>query len=173
MKRTSQFIIALLLLGTGLLYSEVKIGYVNMEKIIAEYQPLQEVDKQLQREFERLQQERDNLVVRIDSLQNAFEKQSLMMSESRKEEKAGEIQALMMTVQEFETKHFAYPEGTIYKIQKDLEDPIRKQIKEVVDMVAANENFDLVFQEPGALLYADPKWDMTDDVLYELRREGE
>ncbi len=173
MKKTSQFIIGFILLGASLLFSEVKIGYVNMEKIIAEYQPLQEVDRQLQQEFDRLQKERDNLVVRFDSLQTAFEKQSLMMGESRKEEKAGEIQTLMMTIQEFEAKHFAYPDGTIYKIQKDLEEPIRKQIKEIVDMVAAKENFDLVFQEPGALLYADPKWDMTDDVLYELRREGE
>ena len=80
MKKTSQFIIGFILLGASLLFSEVKIGYVNMEKIIAEYQPLQEVDRQLQQEFDRLQKERDNLVVRFAGIYGPGRKRILRIA---------------------------------------------------------------------------------------------
>ena len=43
------------------------------------------------------------------------------------------------------------------------------EVKKAVDKVAINEGFDYIIDASVGLLYFKPKYDMTDDVLYELR----
>ena len=44
------------------------------------------------------------------------------------------------------------------------------QIKKAVDNVAISNGFDFIFDGSVSLLYGKPTFDVTDDVLHELRK---
>ena len=159
-----------LFLGS-LIFAETKIGYVDWVRIMDEYQPAQEASRQLEQEYQKLQQEYSQMEAKLDSLLRQYEMQKLMYSSEYQDEKETEINKLQVAMQEFQVKQLG-PDGDIYKTQRDLEEPIMKKIVAAIEKVAREMNFDFVLKEPGgSLVYADPKWEVTNDVLYELRHE--
>ena len=51
-----------------------------------------------------------------------------------------------------------------------MEFDILTKVKRAVDKVAAVQEFDYIIDGSVALLYGNPKHDLTDDVLAELRK---
>ena len=56
------------------------------------------------------------------------------------------------------------------KKQAQMEYEILGKVKEAVDKVAIDGGFDYIIDASVGLLYFKPKFDMTDDVLHELRK---
>ena len=50
-----------------------------------------------------------------------------------------------------------------------MEYEILGKVREAVRKVATKEGFDYIIDSNMGLLYVNPKFDRTDDVLYELR----
>jgi len=171
LKKQILFLTTILL--SVVLFAETKIGYVDWIRIMDEYQPAREATRLLEQEYQKLEQEYYQMGAKLDSLLQQYEMQKLMYSEEFRAQKESEIQSLQIAIQEFQAKKLG-PDGEIYKTQRELEEPIMKEITAAIEKVAKDMNFDFVLKEPGgSLVYADPKWDVTDDVLYELRHSGE
>jgi Skp family chaperone for outer membrane proteins len=62
------------------------------------------------------------------------------------------------------------PEGELYRRQAQLEFDILSKVKRAVDKVAATKNIDFILDGSTSLLYGNPTHDLTDDVLFELRK---
>jgi Skp family chaperone for outer membrane proteins len=62
------------------------------------------------------------------------------------------------------------PEGELYRRQAQLEFDILSKVKRAVDKVAAAKSIDFIIDGSVALLYGNPTYDLTDDVLFELRK---
>lgn len=105
----------------------------------------------------------------LDSLKNAFETQRLMSSPEWRREKEQEIASMERNLQVFQAEKVG-PDGVLYQKQAQMEFEILTKVKRSVDKVAAAKEYDYIIDGSVSLLYGNPSFDLTDDVLYELRK---
>ena len=67
--------------------SEVKIGYVDSNEIMKNLEEVRQAQIDLEKEGRKLEAEGMKLVSKLDSLQQDYERQRLLMSEVRRKEK--------------------------------------------------------------------------------------
>ncbi len=149
--------------------SQIKIGYVQSERIRTEYEDFRDAEDQLQMDFRKVQFEYQIMVAKLDSLTQDFETQRLMSSPEWRRDKESQISKLQQDIQLFQQQKVG-PEGELYKKQAQLEYDILARVKQAVDKVAIDKGYDYVLDGSVSLLYAKPTHDITDDVLHELRK---
>ena len=163
-------IFAFVLVIVGSLSAQIKIGYVDSQRILNEFDEAREAQAKLDMEAKKLQDEYQRLLAKLDSLNKEYERQRLIMSETRRKEKEEEIMELQRQIQDFQVNKLG-PNGEIYQKQAELVGPVLEKIKKVIQKIGEEENYDYIFDTvAGNILYADPAHDLTDKVLYELKR---
>ena len=65
------------------------------------------------------------------------------------------------------------PNGELTRKQAQLEFELVEKFKAAVNAVAISKGFDLIIDGSQASLYTKPTIDLTDDVLYELRKTNQ
>ena len=168
MQITKYLILLMLLLSFSA--AEIKIGYVDSNEIMSKFEEVRQVQVDLEKEQRRLENEFNNLVGQLDSLQQDYERQRLLMSEMRRQEKENEIINMKKSAEEFQLKKFG-PEGEIYRKQNELLKPVLKKIDDAIQKVGDEQGYDFILDAmTGALLYALDSHNLTEDVMDELSK---
>ncbi len=168
MQITKYFILLMLLLSFSV--AEIKIGYVDSNEIMSNFEEVRQVQVDLEKEQRRLESEFNSLVAQLDSLQQDYERQRLLMSETRRQEKENEIINMKKSAEEFQLKKFG-PEGEIYRKQNELLKPVLKKIDDAIQKVGNEQGYDFILDTmSGALLYALDSHNLTEDVMDELSK---
>lgn len=162
------FLTAFLLLPMFLI-GQNKIGYIASERVRAEFEEFQEAETQLQLDYRKVQEEYQIMLVELDSLKQAYETQRLMSSPEWRKEKETEIGTKEQRLQQFQAQKVG-PEGELYRKQSQMEYELLSKVKTAVDNVAISKGYDFIFDGSVSLLYGKPTHDLTDDVLFELRK---
>jgi Skp family chaperone for outer membrane proteins len=152
-----------------LLIGQNKIGYIASERVRAEFNEFQEAEAQLQLDYRKVQEEYQVMLVDLDSLKQAYETQRLMSSPEWRKEKEKEIVTKEQRLQQFQAQKVG-PEGELYRKQSQMEYELLSKVKVAVDNVAISKGYDFIFDGSVSLLYGKPTHDLTDDVLFELRK---
>ena len=86
-----------------------------------------------------------------------------------KTKRENEIVAKEKQVKEKQKKYFG-KDGDLFKKRQELVKPIQDEIFNAIKEIAMNENLAVIFDTAGSLnmLYVDPKYDKSDDVLEKL-----
>ena len=172
MKRTS-FIILLLAFVGSLFSNDLKIGYIDSQKILSELEEVRAVQIELEKKQREWENEMEVLIGRRDSLFQAYELQKVLMSAERRVEKEKEIQLMEQRVQQFNMEKFGPNGGEIYRIQNQLFAPVQAKIQEAIDKVAIAEGYDFVLDaQSGGFVFAEDKYNLTHAVLDELRKSA-
>ena len=168
MQITKYLILLMLLLSFSA--AEIKIGYVDSNEIMSKFEEVRQVQVDLEKEQRRLESEFNSLVTQLDSLQQDYERQRLLMSETRRQEKENEIFNMKKSAEEFQLKKFG-PEGEIYRKQNELLKPVLKKIDVAIQKVGDEQGYDFILDAmSGALLYALDSHNLTEDVMDELSK---
>jgi Skp family chaperone for outer membrane proteins len=162
------FLVASLMLPM-FLFGQLKIGYIASDRIRTEFEEFQEAELQLQIEFRKVQEEYQVMLVELDSLKQAYETQRLMSSPEWRKEKEVEISTKEQRLQQYQAQKVG-PEGELYRKQSQMEYELLSKVKTAVDNVAISKGYDFIFDGSVSLLYGKPTHDLTDDVLFELRK---
>jgi Skp family chaperone for outer membrane proteins len=169
LKRESIAFLSILLLLPMLAFGQNKIGYIASERVRAEFEEFQEAEAQLQLDFRKVQEEYQVMLVGLDSLKQAYEAQRLMSSPDWRTSKENEIASKEQQLQQFQAQKVG-PEGELYRKQAQMEYELLSKVKTAVDNVAISKGYDFIFDGSVSLLYGKPTHDLTDDVLFELRK---
>ena len=169
LKQVKIAFLAISLLLPMLLFGQVKIGYIASERVRTEFEEFKEAELQLQLEFRKVQEEYQVMLVDLDSLKQAFETQRLMSSPEWRKEKEVEISTKEQRLQQYQAQKVG-PEGELYRKQSQMEYELLSKVKTAVDNVAISKGYDFIFDGSVSLLYGKPTYDLTDDVLFELRK---
>ena len=168
MKITKYTILTLAL--ASLAFADVKIGYVDSNEIMNNFDEVRQVQADLEKEQRRLESEFNELVYSLDSLKKDFDRQRLLMSDTRRNEKENEILNKEKSVQKFQLDKFG-PEGEIYKTQNQLLKPVLAKIDVAIQKVGSERGYDFILDAmSGALLYALDSHNLTKDVMDELAK---
>ena len=168
MKITKYTILTLALASFAL--ADIKIGYVDSNEIMNNFDEVRQVQADLEKEQRRLESEFNELVFGLDSLKQNYDRQRLLMSDTRRNEKENEIANKEKSVQKFQLDKFG-PEGEIYRIQNELLKPVLAKIDAAIQKVGSERGYDFILDAmSGALLYALDSHNLTEDVMDELAK---
>ena len=149
----------------SILFAELKIGYIDSNEIMSNFEEVRQVQVDLEKEQRRLENEMKDLMTRLDSLNQDFERQRLLMSDTRRREKENELSKLEENIQKFQMEKFG-PEGEIYRKQNTLLNPVLAKIDAAIQKVGSEQSYDFILDAmSGALLYALDSHNLTEDVL--------
>ena len=150
------------------LNAQLKIGYILSERIRSEYEEFKEAESQLQLEYKKVQFEFDQRVKKLDSLKQDYEVKRLM-SLDKGESIKQEIENTERQIQTYQAEKVG-PQGELMRKQAQMEYDILGKVKKAVDKVAIDGGYDYIIDASVGLVYYKPKFDLTDDVLHELRK---
>ena len=169
MKESSRYIlfitIFLGMVSSGL--AQLKIGYIQSERIRTEYEEFTEAESQLQMEYQKVQVEYEGMLLQLDSLNKDYEVKRLMALDKGESIKQQMIQ-MERAIQVYQAEKVG-PQGELMKKSAQMEYEILGKVREAVRKVAIDKGFDYIMDSSMGLLYAKPNYDVTDDVLHELR----
>ena len=156
---------ATLLLASLSVYADLKVGFVQVDKILQEAPQTIESNKKLEKEFSS---RTDKLKADVKSLkerESSFSKDALTMKESERDSKEKSISQLRVDVQRKERE---LREDINIRRNEEL-GGLQEQINKAVTSVAKAEGFDLVLY--SGVAYASEKIDITDKILKSLGKK--
>lgn len=139
--------------------AELKVGYVQVEKILQEAPQTAESGKKLEREFGPRSQELDKLSKQIKELESALDKDGLTITDAERRTKERDAQNIKV---EFQRKQRELREDINLRKNEELAS-LQDRINKAVQSVAKAESYDLVMY--SGVAYAADKIDITDKVL--------
>jgi len=163
----TKLIIITFFVCSSFVMGQLKIGYILSERVRTEYEEFQEAESQLQLEYRKVQTEFDQMVMKMDSLKQDYEVKRLMALD-KGESIRREIEQMEQQIGSYQAEKVG-PQGELMRKQAQLEYEILGKVKKAVDKVAIDGGYDYIIDASVGLLYFKPKFDMTDDVLHELR----
>jgi len=165
---------ALLLLfavSTVAMAADVKIGYVDSQRIFSEYQEYQDAQAKFDKDVEAWNAQADQMKSDIDALTDELESQSLILSPEKKKEKEAYLKAKQDTLRQFLDATFG-TDGKAERRMAELSKPIRDKVLEVIERLAIENDYSIVFDAGTVnIAYAKKSLDITDEVLAELTAE--
>ena len=162
----SIFISALVgvLLGTTAVAADLKVGFIDAERINRESAPAERATKKLEKEFAPREQEVRKLEQQIKALQGQLEKDGVTMSESDRRNKETELGRQTRDYQRLQRE---FREDLNLRRNEELASLFERANK-VIKQIAESEKFDIILQEA---VYRSPRIDITEKVLKALSSE--
>ena len=149
-----------------------RIAVVDLGQILetsSDYKAAQEeLDKIAARWRQEIAQEYDV----IKGMYNKYQAEQVLMSDDMRKEKEEEIMKKEKEVRELQKARFG-PEGSLFRKRQDLVEPIQQKVYGAVEEFASKKGFDFVFDKSSStgILFSNPDFDKTEDVLRMLRGE--
>lgn len=161
---------SLLLLPSSAFSQEGKIGFVDSMRLRAEFKEFTDAQAKFDQDVKTWQDEAAQMKKTFDSLETDLEKTSLILSEAKKKQKEDLVEVEKQKYQKFINDIFG-PGGKTEKRNAELTKPILDKINLVLEKIATEENFIMIFDSVnGNIAYAKKSLDLTDLVLEELRK---
>lgn len=156
-----------LLLVSGLMLAggsnavDLKVGFVDAERVNRESAPADEASKRLEKEFAPRVQEIQRRETQIKGLQTQFEKDGLTMSENDRRNREQELSRQIVDVQRLQRE---FQEDLNLRRNQEL-GALLERANKIIRQIAEAEKYDLILQEA---VYRSPRIDITDRVLKAL-----
>ena len=154
-----------LFLASLSVHADLKVGFVQVDKILQEAPQTIESNKKLEKEFSSRTEKLKADVKSLKERESSFSKDVLTMKESERDSKEKSLSQLRVDVQRKERE---LREDINIRRNEELSG-LQEQINKAVTSVAKAEGFDLVLY--NGVAYASEKIDITDKILKSLGKK--
>lgn len=141
--------------------SDLRIGFVDTERILREAAPAVRAQKRLEKDFAPRDQELQRLASRAKDLQVSLEKEALTLSDTERNKREQELARL---TQQFQRLQREFREDLNIRRNEEMA-TVLERVNVVIKRIAESDKLDLVFQEA---VYRSPRIDITEKVLKAL-----
>jgi outer membrane protein len=138
--------------------SELKVGYVNTQRIFRDAPAAQKAAKKLEGEFAKRDQDLQRLSKQLQGLQENLEKNAVTMAEGDRRAKEKEFGELS---RDFQRKQREFREDLNLRQNEENAAVIEKANK-AIRQIADSEKYDLILQD---VVWVSPRLDITDRVI--------
>ena len=122
--------------------AELKVGYVNTQRIFRDAPAAQKAGKKLEGEFGKRDQDLQRMAKQLQSLQEGLEKNGMTMSECDRRNKERELNDLS---RDFQRKQREFREDLNLR-QNEENAAIIEKANKAIKQIAESEKFDLIVQ---------------------------
>jgi outer membrane protein len=141
--------------------TELKIGYVNTQRIFRDAPAAVKAAKKIETEFSKRDQELQRLAKQLQSMQEGLEKNAVTMAESDRRSKEKDLNELS---REFQRKQREFREDLNLR-QNEENAAIIEKANKAIKQLAEAEKYDLIVQD---VVWVSPKLDVTEKVIKAL-----
>lgn len=165
-----KMVIVMMLIASMVAFAEMKFGYINSDKVLAEYSEAKKAKEQLAKWNKEMEAKAATMEKEIQALEEEIKNMSVMVSEEKKNEKMAEGQKKLQEYYQYKDKVWGQT-GDFYKKNNELMQPIIDKINLVIKQISEQEKYDFVCDaNTGTLLYSKPEYEMTEKILKELNK---
>ena len=151
---------------------EIQIGYIDSQRIFAEYKETQDAERIYQKEVDQWKAQAQAMEQEIVRMQDELRAQSLMLSEEKQREKKLTLDKKLEDYQRFMAETFG-DDGIAANRNRELTQPIVEKINRILEGMAEERGLAVVFDIANAnIVYAKKEFDLTQAVLDKLNEIG-
>ena len=140
---------------------DMKIGFVNTERVFREAAPAKRAQQKLEREFAARNQELGKIEKQGRDLQSELERENVTMPESTRREKERQLADISRNFQRLQRE---IREDLNLRRNEELA-RVQERATRIINQIAEQEKFDLIIQEA---VFASSRIDITDKVIKAL-----
>ena len=144
---------------------ELKIGYVNSDRVLREAAPAKASQAKLEAEFSKRQKELNDMDGKLKATSEKFDKDGPTLAEGEKVRRQRE---LVDMDQLFQRKRREFQEDLNQRKNEELAAVVDRANK-VIKQLFETEKYDLIIQEA---VFAGPRLDITDKVIKALNAQA-
>jgi len=162
-------IISLLFVNISANAQSQKYAYVDTQYILDNIPEFQDAQDELDEISKKWQKEIETSYDQVSEMYQKYQAESVLLPDDIKQKREEEIVKKEKEVKDLQRKYFG-SEGELYKKRQELVQPIQEKVYNAIESIAAISNYSFVFDKAGGmtLLYGNPKYDISDDVLDEV-----
>jgi outer membrane protein len=150
-----------LLMAAGVQAQELKIGYVNSERVLREATPAKAAQEKLQAEFGKRERELADQAARLKASADKLEKDAPTLAEAERTRRQRELVELDRDLQR---KRREFQEDLNQRRNEELAGVVERANR-VIKQIFESEKYDVILQE---VIFAGPRVDITEKVIKAL-----
>jgi outer membrane protein len=144
---------------------ELKIGYVNSDRVLRDAMPAKQAQARLEQEFSKREKELADQAARLKSASDKLEKDAPTLSDA---ERARRQRELVEMDREFQRRRREFQEDLNQRKNEELA-AVVERANRVIKQIFEQEKYDLILQEA---VFAGPRVDITEKVIKALNANG-
>ena len=146
----------------------VRVGVVDIEKVFQAYPGIEDIQKKLKQEREKIEVEVNKRNEKIKILEEQLKNSNL--SEAEKQTKIAELEYEKQTLANFIDDN----NSKLSSLREELTKPIYSRIWLVIQRVGRERGYSIIIKKSSdAILYFDKEIDVTSEVITKLTKEME
>jgi len=149
---------ALAVMSLSVSAQSLRIGYVNLERILRDSTSAKAAQTKLEKEFASREKEIQNLAAQLKSASEKFEREAPTLAEGQRTTRQRQ---LIDQDREFQRKQREFQEDLNLRKNEELQG-VLERANRVIRQIAEADKYDLIVQEA---VYINPKHDITDKVI--------
>jgi outer membrane protein len=158
----------LILLTSAFAFSQ-KYAFVDSEYIRKNIPAFTKAQEQLDNLSSQWEKEIADGYSVVEQMYKAYQNESVLLSQEMKTKREEAIISKEKEMKELQNKYFGM-EGELFKKREELVKPIQDEILKAIKQIAVEGGYAVIFDTAsgGNILFANPKFDLSDQVLEKL-----
>ena len=146
-----------------------KYACVNTDYVLRSVPEYANAQKRLDKYVEDWTKELSEKQSEIETLRAEYEQESYLLPDNLKKRRQDEIKSKEQELRDLQQQRFG-PGGDLDKKRAELLKPVQDRVYAAIERIAQEKNYGFVFDKAGspAVLFANKKFDISDDVLESL-----
>lgn len=167
MKRIS--VLTVIMILTSAMAVAQKYAFVDSEYIRKNIPAFTTAQEQLDKLSEQWEKEVADGYAVVEQMYKAYQNEAVLLSQDMKTKREEAIIAKEKEMKELQNKYFGM-EGELFKKREELVKPIQDEILKAIKDIAVEGSYAVIFDTAagGNILFANPKYDISDQVLEKL-----
>ncbi|MGB4291291.1 MAG: OmpH family outer membrane protein [Bacteroidales bacterium] len=161
-------LIAVIVLASAFATAQ-KYAFVDTDYIRKNIPAFNTAQEQLDKLSKQWEQEIADGYAEVEKMYKAYQNEAVLLSQEMKTKREEAIINREKEVKELQNKYFGI-EGELFKKREELIKPIQDEILKAIKEIAVEGSYAVIFDTAagGNVLYANPKYDISDQVLEKL-----
>ena len=146
-----------------------KYGYINSEYIFTKLPEYKDSKSKLDKLSDRWMKEIEDKNRVLTQKKDLYNREEVLLPSDEKERRLAELASLETDVIEFQKSKFGVS-GEYFQKRQELVKPIQDKVFDAMQKIAIKKNYSFIFDKANQsnLLFADKKFDLSDDVIKEM-----
>ncbi len=159
----------LLIFGTTFVSISQKYAYIDSEYILENVPEYKDAKEKLDKLAERWTKEIEDRYADLKKKKEAFAREEVLLPAEEKKKRIEDIEKLELEATQMQTVRFGVA-GDYFQKRQELIKPIQDLVFEAMQKVASKKTYSFVFDKANQsnLVYADSKFDISNEVLKEM-----
>jgi outer membrane protein len=143
-----------------------RYGIIDSKYILGKLPEYKKAQEKLDQFSLLWQQEIDRRQISLDSMQQNYEAEQVMLSDDLKKKREDELFNTRKELRDLQKRRFGF-EGDLFKKREELIKPIQDRVYSAIQKLAVDKAYDFILDKSEGItvIFADPKLDKSDDVL--------